>query len=106
MIDNVKALKFVSLAAEVQFNIVGGAAGWIDTDVSATTGTNTRRLWIVCVNTDAPQPSGIRQHGSADTVYVWNKGNATMFTYVDAAGHVDLYRDAADGHYQFLGYLE
>lgn len=92
--------------ATANFGIAGGAAGWIDTDVSATTGTDTSKLWVVVCKNDAFQDSGARAHGSAIDCKVANSNSVTLLSYVDTTGHMDLYRAAANAGYYFIGYIQ
>lgn len=89
-----------------QFTVVGGANGWIDTDVSAKTGTNTDRLWVVSIQVAAAQYAGARQHGSAIDTLQYASTTTLTLVRVDGNGHVDLYRSAADAYYTFEGYLQ
>jgi hypothetical protein len=87
--------------------ILAGAAGWIDTDVSATTGTDTARVWVIVDWSSAPSTIGARAHGSAVAAEVFVSASATLFSHVDAAGHIDYYRDAGNNNqYLIMGYLE
>lgn len=97
---------FVAIAPAL-FAVAGGAAGFIDTDVSATTGTNTQRVWLVMCFTDndTGQGKGARPHGSAVATNVVCF-TLTTFSTVDSSGHMDLYRDAFNNNYYLLGYLE
>lgn len=89
-----------------QFDVIGGAAGWIDTDVSATTGIDPNRVWIIGINVAASQMAGARDHGSAlESRYQINLSGFTL-SKVNSAGHMDLYREAADAHYYIMGHLE
>lgn len=88
------------------FTVLAGAVAWVDTDVSATTGTNTNRIWFVvarCVNSIV---AGARPHGSAADAAALMINSATFLTHVDNTGHADLVRGAVDIVYEFLGYLE
>jgi len=90
------------------FTVVAGVAGWVDTDVSATTGVNTRRVWLIVAQTNA-QAIGAREHGRTETpsVTLWSDDSCTLMAMVDAAGHIDFYRNAVvTNTYVFLGYLE
>ncbi len=93
-------------AATAAFTIVGGAAGYIDTDVSGTTGTDIQRLWLIdCIVAGfATQDVGVRPHGSATDVKA-SQAISTWISQVDATGHLDLYRGAADAVYFIKGYL-
>lgn len=97
-------LHFTPIAtAASTLTVAAGAVGWVDTDASSITGTDTNKLWCVRVYWDASQLTGIRAHGEA----VSNESYSTSmcFTYVDSSGHVDCYRGAANSYYQFVGYL-
>lgn len=98
-------LQFNSIASAT-FTVTGGGAGYIDTNVSATTGTDTSKIWVCIVKSDASQSAGVRVHGDANDIKKTINQNATWLTKVDAAGHCDLYRNAADNAYTFVGYLQ
>lgn len=97
---------FVPIAG-VNFNVPLGVAGWIDTDASGTTGTNTSRIWVVqCQNEAfAVQAIGVRTNGSAIAAFT----TIPLFTQlvtVSPTGHIDLYRNAgANANYTLTGYL-
>ncbi len=98
-------LNFVPIN-NVDFAIVAGAADWIDTDVSGTTGTDTGKLWVIGVQSTS-QLVGARPHGNAATPLVIAGNSLTVLSTVDATGHMDLYRNAvAETDYHILGYLE
>lgn len=103
-VNNKKILRFTPVAA-AQFIIAAGAIGWIDTDVSATTGTNQKLLWlIIASNAGGGFSIGSRTTGSA----VNNQAAASGCTYicpVSSLGHLDLYRTAVDNTYTIVGYL-
>lgn len=89
------------------YTVNSGVAGFIDTDVSATTGIDTGKIWCVSaiVAGFASQTVAVRAHGSAIDTTTWGPFQ-TLFTYVDAAGHVDLLRNAAANvQYFFQGYF-
>ena len=103
-----RRLRFFPVAT-AQFSVPAGAAGWVDTNVSATTGTATDKLWVVvCETSGGSGITGVRAHGEAiDNKLLSNFRMYTQFSYVDVAGHVDLYRDGALGNfYTFVGYLQ
>jgi len=90
------------------FTVPAGAAGWIDTDVSAHTDTIERRIWLVYVAGIAGATNkGVRKHGSAiDTHVNTALSSFVAMVSVDATGHVDLYREpTGDNVYIFQGYL-
>lgn len=100
-------LTFVPVATAT-FNAAAGGPGWVDTDVSATTGTDVHKLWVVIARSPAGNGTvGVRAHGET----VDNKLGAcyyayTFLSYVDSAGHMDLYQIAAEIQpYHFVGYL-
>lgn len=96
----------LTLIAPATFTITAGAAGWIDTNCSATVGTNTERLWLITINGAGAQNAGARAHG--ETVEpIFAAYCTTFFTRCDSTGHIDLYRNAGnDENYIFLGYFE
>lgn len=106
-VNNPAIRRFVPIDT-AQFNAAAGAAGWVDTDVSATTGLSTSRIWAVVAKELAGNwaTAGVRAHGVAAEPIVISH-NPTFFTHVDNSGHVDLYRHAGDvEQYYFLGYFE
>jgi len=84
-----------------------GAAGWIDTDVSAVTGTLTDRIWIILVaSAGGDVLSGVRTHGSAEAPLLPNGTRFTVLAKVSSTGHLDFYRDAGTNiNFLFLGYI-
>lgn len=88
------------------FTVSGGAAGWVDTNVSATTGVLTNRIWLISVSCAAGQSAGARAHGSTKAPLSLLNLSATIMAHVDATGHMDLYRAGNDNNYRFLGYLQ
>lgn len=106
-LSNPKILKLTPIATALT-TIVAGAAGYIDTDVSATTGTDISRLWLVSCRPPAGALTthGVRAHGSAIDNKVFSTGT-TFVSYVDSNGHMDFYRDAAiENRYSIIGYLQ
>ena len=81
-----------------------GATEWEDKDVSATTGTDTRKLWVVTIYA-ANALSGIRAHGEVKQPIGAGYLTWTAFTYVDSSGHVDLYHVVTQADYRFIGYF-
>lgn len=99
-------VRFYPITA-TEFTVVAGAAAWIDTDVSACTGTNTNRLWVVTAGSAASQVAGARANGEtiSNESRVTNSG--TFLSRVSATGYMDLRRDATnDFKYVFIGYFE
>lgn len=89
------------------FTVATGAAGYVDTDVSATTGTLTSRIWLITAFKNGNGEAGARAHGSAVDSRVTLNNTSFLMSRVDSLGHMDLLRDAAaDIVYQFSGYLE
>lgn len=90
----------------VHYQVAAGAAGWVDTDVSVTTGTDTGRIWAVGMNGWTGNAHGVRAHGSSVDAETSTPAGFN-FVHVDDSGHVDLYRNAVDaGDYTFMGYFE
>jgi hypothetical protein len=89
------------------FAVPLGVAGWIDSDVSAITGTDINKVWIVvCRNTGASSAAGCRRHGDTKSPQTLAWVTTTFLSCVDSSGHMDLYRDASvNNTYDFLGYL-
>lgn len=89
------------------YQIVGGAAGWIDTNASAALGVYPSRLYQIGVYSAAVQAVGARAHGDGNDVsFTSGGGGGVILAYTDSAGHFDLYRSAADNWYYVIGYLE
>jgi hypothetical protein len=106
--DNINTPKLAwHMAAGTVAGVSAGAAGYVNTDVSAITGTNTNRIWVIACQATASAYSGARAHGETlDNRSVINLTN-TCFSKVDSNGHMDLYRNAAaDVNYRFVGFFE
>lgn len=104
-ITNPSLLSAIQLATTSTSTIVAGAAGYIDTDVSAITGTDTRNVWIVQAIVVAAQLIGARAHGDTADPKLTNTFGIFLCR-VDASGHMDLYRNAGnDVAYKINGYL-
>lgn len=95
------------------YTVVAGVNGWIDTDISASIGARSLTVLILinltCVAGDGTIYAGARAHGSAlGKVNQVDEGvTLQCFTVVksDAAGHVDLYRNAKrNANYTVAGY--
>ena len=99
-----KVINFTAITT-VEFNVVGGAAGWIDTDVSATTGTRRDRAWCIVAVSAADQDAGVRENGVATVPTVYCQRTLMLMSQVSVAGHLDLYRNVADIAYRIVGYL-
>jgi hypothetical protein len=82
-----------------------GAVGWIDTDLSGTVGTDTRKIWLIAVLVPANQVVGARPHGDANDVGVDCTNTVTILSRCDSAGHMDLARGAGNAVYKFIGYF-
>lgn len=83
----------------------GGGNSWVDTDVSATTGTNTATVWVVIARSTSGM-AGVRVHGSAIDSKTTITSSATFLSSVDSSGHIDYYREnAGDLNYTLIGYL-
>lgn len=104
-IDNPRTVGFVPIAS-VDFAVAGGAAGWVDTDVSGTTGTDTTKVWLVNGYNGADQVGGVRPHGSAATPSAHINLTVSFLSHVDSSGHFDLLRAAGDIHYYVMGYFK
>lgn len=90
------------------FSVPAGAAGYVDTDCSATVGTNPQRLWQVHARVidGSTQLIGARVPGeTADPSLT--SAYAEFLAYCSAAGHIELYRNAAqNAGYYIIGYFE
>lgn len=95
-------LRYIAITATL-YNVAGGAAGYIDTDCSASVPNNAKAVFVRCV------PSGDQYHGArkygdtADPKVQYSL--ATYWLTAHAAGHIDLYRSAAANAYTILGYF-
>lgn len=99
--------KFVSITT-VPFTIPAGAAGWIDTDVSASINLGSRALLFRIFINGGNNTIGIRPAGSAvNNADLWAGGSRSFGLISDHTnGHVELYRDAAaDNIYYLEGYF-
>ena len=102
---NPAPLKYIPILP-TDFAIVGGAAGFIDTDCTSVIPLGAR-IVVYKVYAGANQNTGSRAVGSAiDTKYnnvgsVWEEGIS------DCAGdgHLELYRGAANNTYKIMGYF-
>lgn len=93
---------------QTTYQILAGAAAWIDTDISALVGTGVK-LVAFRVSSSAGIGCGARQNGSAvDTSFTANVGEySPHFCYTDYAGIVELFRAAGgNNNYQVIGYWE
>lgn len=89
------------------FTVNSGLAGYVDTDLSATTGTDTTKLWVIAVFKNGAGTVAARKHGEAANPAVTSNNSVTLFSYVDSAGHMDLYRDPAlNTDYDLIGYIK
>lgn len=98
--------RFVPIATAT-FTVNLGAAGYVDTDVSATTGTDTRKLWVIVATKAAGAgQAGARATGGAIDGRASINNSTTIYAYCDASGHMELLRDAGGNiTYDFIGYL-
>lgn len=103
-LDGAARLRWVPITGVVH-TVAAGAAGWVDTDVSATTGTDTGRAWLVICAGGGALDAGCRAHGEVtDTHYTLTY---TAVSRVDPNGHMDLHRSAGgDIPYAIMGYLD
>jgi len=96
-----------ALAANNTFTVLSGAAGWIDTDISASdvpSGATSINFYIYSVSGGS---TGGRQHGSAIEPLTPNMGSLfrSFVCSQDNTRHVDLYRNAlGDLVYYIFGY--
>jgi hypothetical protein len=91
--------------ARHDFAVNAGAAGWVDTDASAFLPIGA--IGVFAVVPEASVIVGVRRHGSAiDTSWTLTAfTEAQAVAYGDAAGHVDLWRNATNNvHYNLIGY--
>jgi len=87
-------LRFVPISA-VSFNVAASADDWVDTDCSASLGTDVRRVYCFSVTSAGGSSNvGARSHGSAVDNKVWLSFQAVLPSESDAAGHIDFKRDA------------
>ena len=104
-LDNPPALKFTPINTAT-FTIAAGAAGWVDTDVSATTGTDVTKLWLVTSSTVTQQDAGVRPLGEASAPLGITNGTVSFLSYCGLTGHMEFYRNAISNvDYRLLGYL-
>jgi len=91
------------IAATV-YTVVGGAAGFVDTDISASL---TKGIAFFVVYPAGAQAVGVRSPGSLKATNFNAAIGVSIFAGVAkvVAGHVEFYRSAADNAYILLGYL-
>jgi len=90
-----------------EFVVPLGVSEWLDTDVSATTGTDTTKLWIIiCKPGGGDFITGVRKHGSSVNCQYAAISEYTAFAYVGPTGHMDLFRSTGNNKYEFIGYLQ
>jgi hypothetical protein len=89
-----------------RITLVAGADEWVDTDVSAITGTDSSKIWLISIYNSGSGNTGARAVGSTTNPYVAASGTNTCMAKVNSSGHMEL-RRAAVGNifYDFLGYL-
>lgn len=106
-IDNPSKVSLVQIDIS-QFIVAAGAAGWVDTDVSAAVGSAWDKVWVIGVNALAAGDFvGARIHGSALSPYTKANNTLTLMSMADSSGHMDLYRQAGGNvEYNFIGYLD
>lgn len=92
----------------VLFTVAAGVAGWVDTDVSAVTGLDTTKVWLIsCESSPGGGIVGARPHGSALEPELNAQLVTSTLSKVDSTGHMDLRRIAGhDTKYTFIGYFE
>lgn len=99
-------MTFTPVAAVSDFTVALGVAGYVDTDVSAVTGTDTTKLWVIIVFCNTTQYAGARKLGETADNKVQVKSTFTIFSYVDSSGHMELYRNATtDCIYRIIGHF-
>jgi hypothetical protein len=84
--------------------VAGGAAGFVDTDVSGTT--NSGLGVFVCFTAGAAQKAGARESGSASDTTIDIVTGINLFVGIAKinSGHVELYRAANNNNYLLMGY--
>lgn len=104
-LQNPSKLTFTPVTVGI-FTIVAGVAGWIDTDVSATTGVDPTKIWVGhWRSAGGDVTTGVRPHGGTGYVYATTPG--IFICAVDNTGHMDFYRDAGTNiTFYILGYLQ
>lgn len=94
-----------NLHADNIFTIVGGAAGWIDTDISASDVPAGAVAIHARVIAAAAQDVGARYPGSVGNYTGIGGGGATYLIFRQTtARHVEFYRSAANNVYYICGY--
>lgn len=85
--------------------IAGGAAGYIDTDISADVPAGIAKTVLLIGAPTAAQNVGARGPGEvADPKTGTGAGVVTIIANVSATAHVELYREAANNDYYIQGY--
>lgn len=84
--------------------IAGGAAGWIDWDISAIVPTSAIMVAATCY-TNAGQSCGIRNKGETPEPLVFETlNNVTLIGNCSSSRVIQGYREAADNDYRIVGY--
>lgn len=97
---------FVPIAT-ASFTKTNGADQYNSTDVSATTGTDTSKVWVIVASANSVAICGARPYGSAIDSKCDLNNTVTLFSSTDNAGHMDLYSNVgATIKYSFIGYLQ
>jgi hypothetical protein len=103
MIKNPKAFSSTEITS-VAVDVVAGAAGYVNTDVSAITGLLSRS-WLISAYVGGGAYVGARAVGSALNPKAY-ANSSTLIIGRTVAGHIELLRDAAlTLTYRFIGYL-
>lgn len=93
--------------ADFTYTILGGALGWIDTDIS-NSGIPAGSVGAFLVAPTANQDAGVRAAGSSvDTKTAVANGVPSFLGFATVSGsiHVELYRAAANQVYHLRGWL-
>ena len=87
------------------FLVAAGAVGWLDTDVSTTTGTDINKIWFIVTRPYAADlVQGARPLGGGVDNKCTGENSIAILSKVSASGHMELYRNASNCDYQIVGY--
>lgn len=89
---------------QTPYTVVGGALGWINTDVSAVIPADAAAVAIVAAPA-AAQDVGARYPGSAVTPNFGVLQQCLLICGIDASQSIDLYRAVANNVYTITGFF-
>lgn len=106
----VQTLPLLTETAVTNFQVAGGAAQWVDLDLSGTVGVGVKWVWLgIFHNGAAGQTVGVRQKGSVIARQL-NQDNTVdirireFITKTDVNGIIQAYQGAAISNYQVFAH--